>query len=317
MMDAVKLIDDMLTYKESIGRKRGTYEAHLRGLAEFLNQRSLHKIAFSINEDILPWCERHAAESASGLRRRMAAVREFTKYLYAMGLCDGILSLDEIPAFPRFVPYIFTDNELISLFNASSRKAVNPKDPFATEIISVVYQLIYFCGLRPNEGRELLRSDFNGEGPTLFIRHNKAGRERIIPIAQDMAEFLGEYLKKRDSAYPYSAYMFPAPDGKPHTAKWLGRHFASLWQIAYPESPANVRVYDPRHRFATTVLTEWLDRGEDFFTALPYLSAYMGHNDFSSTAYYVHLLPERLLKSGAIDWDRFESLLPEVDGYEK
>jgi len=316
MMNAVQLINDMLAYKESIGRKRETYEVHLHGLAEFLNERSLCGETFSISDDILPWCERRATESPSGLRRRMAAVREFTKYLYAMGRCDGILSLDEIPTFPRFIPYIFTDDELISIFHASDRKAVNPKDLFATEIISVIYQLIYFCGLRPNEGRELLRSDFDSAGLTLFIRHNKAGRERIIPIAWDMAEFLGEYLEKRDRAYPHSAYMFPGPDGNPHTAKWLDRHFSSLWHIAYPGSSANVRVYDLRHRFATAVLTEWLDRGEDFFTALPYLSAYMGHNDFSSTAYYVHLLPERLLKSGAIDWERFESLLPEVDGYE-
>lgn len=317
MMDTATLINDMVVYKESIGRKRGTYEVHLRGLAEYLDERKPFGKVFSVNEDILPWCERRATESASGLRRRMAAVREFTKYLYSMGLCDGILSLDEIPTFPRFVPYVFTDDELTSLFNASSRKAVNPKDPFATEIISVIYQLIYFCGLRPNEGRELLRSDFNDADPALFIRHNKAGRERIIPIAQDMAEFLGKYLEKRDRAYPCSVYMFPAPDGNPHTAKWLDRHFSSLWHIAYPESSANVRVYDLRHRFATAVLTEWLDHGEDFFTALPYLSAYMGHNDFSSTAYYVHLLPERLLKSGAIDWERFEHLLPEVGGYEK
>lgn len=36
---------------------------------------------------------------------------------------------------------------------------------------------------------------------------------------------------------------------------------------------------------------------------LPYLSAYMGHSEFTSTLYYVHLLPEKLRRSKGIDWD--------------
>lgn len=310
-----KLIEDMLVYKESLGRKRETYVAHLNGLAEFLDGRTFRDGMVSLRDDILPWCEKRPAESSSGLRRRLAAVREFTKYLYAMGLCDGILPIGEFPSCARFVPYIFSDSELSEIFRAGLRKPVNPKDPFAKEIIAVIYQLIYFCGLRPNEGRELRRDDFDPVSNTLFIRHNKAGRERLIPIASDVSEFISEYVEKRDRCQPFSPYLFPAPDGNPHTAKWLGRHFVLLWRDIFPYSSANVRVYDLRHRFATAVLTEWIDRGEDMFSALPYLSAYMGHNDFASTAYYVHLLPERLLKSAGIDWDRFNSLFPEVNGY--
>ena len=36
---------------------------------------------------------------------------------------------------------------------------------------------------------------------------------------------------------------------------------------------------------------------------LPYLSAYMGHSELTSTLYYIHLLPENLRKSKAVDWD--------------
>lgn len=46
---------------------------------------------------------------------------------------------------------------------------------------------------------------------------------------------------------------------------------------------------------------------------LPYLSAYMGHTQFDDTAYYIHLLPEKLRKSPAIDWKKFEKIFPEVD----
>lgn len=38
---------------------------------------------------------------------------------------------------------------------------------------------------------------------------------------------------------------------------------------------------------------------------LPYLSAYMGHAELTSTLYYIHLLPEKLRKANGIDWQKF------------
>jgi len=38
----------------------------------------------------------------------------------------------------------------------------------------------------------------------------------------------------------------------------------------------------------------------------------MGHTQFEDTAYYIHLLPEKLLSSSAVDWSKFSSLIPEV-----
>jgi len=60
------------------------------------------------------------------------------------------------------------------------------------------------------------------------------------------------------------------------------------------------------------MLVKWLNEGADLNAKLPYLSAYMGHTNFSDTAYYIHLLPENLVRSAAIDWSRFSDLIPEV-----
>ena len=79
---------------------------------------------------------------------------------------------------------------------------------------------------------------------------------------------------------------------------------------------AKAVVYDLRHRHATTVLMKWMDEGADLGAKLPYLSSYMGHAHFSDTAYYIHLLPENLIRSAAIDWGRFSDLIPEVAGHE-
>jgi len=45
---------------------------------------------------------------------------------------------------------------------------------------------------------------------------------------------------------------------------------------------------------------------------LPYLQAYMGHETLAATAYYIHLLPEKLVKSSGIDWEALHELIPEV-----
>ena len=38
----------------------------------------------------------------------------------------------------------------------------------------------------------------------------------------------------------------------------------------------------------------------------------MGHNSLSETAYYIHILPENIVKSSAIDRDKFNAMFPEV-----
>ena len=65
-----------------------------------------------------------------------------------------------------------------------------------------------------------------------------------------------------------------------------------------------------RHAFASRNIIRWINNGKDVMELLPYLSAYMGHSELTSTLYYIHLLPENLRKSKAVDWD----LLSQVYG---
>jgi len=59
-------------------------------------------------------------------------------------------------------------------------------------------------------------------------------------------------------------------------------------------------------------MMKWLDEKVDLSAMLPYLSAYMGHVNFSDTAYYIHLLPENLLQTDSINWKKLSSLIPRV-----
>jgi len=108
-------------------------------------------------------------------------------------------------------------------------------------------------------------------------------------------------------------YFFPHPDGTTYTASWVQNQFWKCWEnadILQFRGTTTPRVYDFRHNYATRILMKWVEEGRDLYTLLPYLSTYMGHSDFSKTAYYIHLLPERLLKTSSIDWARFSDLIP-------
>ena len=111
--------------------------------------------------------------------------------------------------------------------------------------------------------------------------------------------------------------IFPDRNGNPYSSPWMQNKFKAFFAAANPGVDPDmlppVRIYDLRHRFASAALSRWLDSGENLFNRLPYLRAYMGHKELSATVYYIHLLPENLVKSAGIEWDSLRRMIPEVE----
>ncbi|MHB1406845.1 MAG: tyrosine-type recombinase/integrase [Desulfitobacteriaceae bacterium] len=306
-------IDEMIVFKTSLGFTRHTYEGFLNDFSRFCllhypQESSLTK------ELALSWGMKRPTETPSGFRRRLCALREFGKYLNAIGIDSYVIPSDFTTGGTSFMPYIFSDRELSAIFAGADSLTTNKRTPNRHLILPVLLRLIYFCGLRPNEGREIKKVDVDLNEGVLFIRKNKSHKERIVPMSDDMLDLCRSYAEQLALFAPKSDYFFPSPDGNLYPAKWLTRQFREIWDSVKPtQCSANVRVYDLRHRFATAVMMQWLDEGADLYAKLPYLSTYMGHAQFTATAYYIHLLPENLTKSSAIDWASFSALIPEVE----
>ena len=132
-------------------------------------------------------------------------------------------------------------------------------------------------------------------------------------MSDDIVQMLKEYLEYRLSIYPHSEYLFPNKNGNCHDRKWLSDNFREAWKCTKSaENSARVRVYDLRHRFATTLMMKMADEGKDLYNMIPYMSAYMGHAHFDETMYYIHLLPNKLTDSKSIDWEKMNNAIPEV-----
>jgi len=214
----------------------------------------------------------------------------------------------------RFEPYIFTDAELNAIFRAVDTAPATKAEPFLNEILPVLFRLIYTCGLRPNEGRELRRDNVNLKTGEILITDTKGKKDRLVVMSADMLRLCRAYDGRRTIFTKDNRFFFPSWSGGALSNRQITVHFRDCWMRAFPETPSlpSVRVYDLRHRFASAALNRWLDGGQDLYVKLPYLRAYMGHTHLNETLYYVHLLPENLLKSPGIDWEAFDGIMPEV-----
>lgn len=165
------------------------------------------------------------------------------------------------------------------------------------------------------------RRNVNLETGEILIDETKRRKERIVVMSDEMLALARGYARIRDTAYPDSEWFFPSASGQPYSAELLRRKFQQCFAASKPdirrEDLPRVRVYDLRHRFASAVLNRWLDEKQDLYARLPYLQTYMGHQNLSSTAYYIHLLPENLIKSAGIDWDAVRAIIPEVELWEE
>ena len=195
-------------------------------------------------------------------------------------------------------------------------QAANPKIHNAKIAFPVYYRLTYTCGLRPAESRNLRRSDIDLNSGSILIRRSKKNKSRILVMSSDMLRLCRRYDEMRKLS-SQSEFFFPNADGRPFSGQVLQAFFKKCWQSVNPSLPGDslpkVCVYSLRHQFATQNIHLWIAQGKNVAAMIPRLSAYMGHDNFSETAYYIHLIPEDITNSSGIDWSSLGTVIPEVE----
>lgn len=305
-------ITSFLDYRVARGFKRETYIRHFIRFDCWCMAKHPNQIEFS-REVVHNWIDDDAASNYD-IAHRVVAMRQFGRYLCALGEDAYVLPEKYAPLKSRATAYLFTDSELTALFTAIDLLPSTKKEPFLDEIAPTLFRLIYTCGLRPNEGRELLIENINFDTGEVLITHTKRNKERFVVMSDDMLALVRKYELRRRIFGNGNPYFFPSANGEAMTTETVYSAFNKAWSHAdlSGKYPGKVRVYDLRHRFASACLNRWLDDGENLMAMLPFLREYMGHKNLSETAYYVHILPENIIKSSAIDWDKFNAMFPEV-----
>lgn len=188
--------DDYLEYRSSLGLDIRNPGYYIKDFSRYLRNTYPNEIIIT-KEMVFPWCTARSNEKSYSFKTRMSNLRQFTIFVYSLGVCEFILDTSFTPKAERYVPYIFTDQELSDLFNIAIRISIQDPKSYKKLVLSIIYRLIFYCGLRPNEGREIMISDINLNNQTIFIRKNKTHKERIIPISDDISEMIKDYMRKR------------------------------------------------------------------------------------------------------------------------
>lgn len=305
-------MDEYMAFRESLGFSNH----HAKVLKRFDTYcAQFHPTITELTKELVRgWFDYELRISDRNLSDRCTVIRSFARYV---GGESYVLPMDCVPKRKPFTPYIMDDSELYAFFGAVDNFHSN-RDPFIGMTFSVLLRLIYSCGLRPREGRILKTADIDFNTGELFIRKSKRQKDRIVVASNDMLELLKEYrIKRLLWADNEEQTFFIDGFARPLKSDEVYRHVTDCWISANPgistDKLPKLRPYDLRHRFASELLQKWIDEGKNLYVMLPYMRTYMGHVRFEDTAYYIHLLPDRLISSPGVDWSSIDRIGPEED----
>lgn len=172
--------------------------------------------------------------------------------------------------FPRKqykLPNVMTQKDVIKLFDTVN----SPRE-------RVLLGLLYGCGLRLGETRNLELSDIDRAGKRILIRQGKGMKDRYTLLPAPLLQDLENYWRQ----YRMGKYIFESPllQGRP-------LHQRSL-QVLVNQCMATAgfgsglyTAHTLRHSFATHLL----DAGQDIHT----IKVLLGHSKIETTMVYLHL----------------------------
>lgn len=265
---------------------------------------------------IMSWASLREDEHSNGLLRRITPIRQLAKYMNSIGIEAYVLPPNIPKKQIRYMPHIYTSQELSCFFKALDNCQPSVFSPGRHLVLPVLFRLLYCCGLRSSEARMLRVSDMDLKSGSVFIRESKGHKDRIIYLSDDMLHLCKVYDEKIQCHYPNRIAFFPNQKSSFYDKSTINYWFHLFWDnlsVANSYTGNPPRVHDFRHTFAVNRMNQWVKEGKDINAYLPYLSMYLGHQNQADTDYYLHLVPEFFPvfreKSSRIS----ENILPEVD----
>jgi site-specific recombinase XerD len=201
----------------------------------------------------------------STISRKLAAVRAFLRHaLGAERVPDGRLA----PRRPRRLPDAPSPAEV-----EQTLAALEGEGPVPLRNRALV-ELVYSAGLRSAEAVGLDLADVDFEQELVHVRHGKGGKDRVVPLGEEAAFWVGRYLREArpDLAKGANDALFLSTRGRRLDTSTLRR------VVPHP--------HRLRHAFATHLL----EGGADLRT----IQELLGHSSLSTTQVYSHVDPRHL-----------------------
>jgi integrase/recombinase XerD len=279
-------LEMMAVERGAAARTIESYRRDLENFSSFLSDRA-RALDEADNDDIRAYM---AALSMAGLAastaaRRLSALRQFYRFLYAEGFRgdDPTLKIDA-PRRRRPLPKYLSEKEVGKLLRAGNKR----KDPPGLRLTALL-EVLYASGLRVSELVGLPVATVMRDERYLIVR-GKGSKERIVPLSDPALAALSAYREVRGHFMPAddqtSPWLFPSRGKSGHLTD---RRFAQLLKELAIKSGLPSAMVSPhvlRHAFASHLLANGAD--------LRSVQQMLGHADISTTQIYTHVLESRL-----------------------
>lgn len=224
----------------------------------------------------------------------------FAKYLVRLGVPCYIPSVGRMPK-SNYLPYIYSHEEICKIFIAAdSLRNKKHHNKSMLMIMPALIRLLYSTAIRLGEALSIQNKDVDFEHHTITLNNTKNGCQRIAPINPSLEKVLRQYSVYRNKLQTNyinepSSPFFVNLLGKPCAQHAVFTKFVEILQIAgieykgYRQGP---RIHDLRHTACVHTMVKMAKDGKDIYCTLPYIAAYMGHKNYSSTNQYLRLSKE-------------------------
>jgi len=313
-------ISGLIEQKRALGYKYESQPSILKRFDTFCLEQ--HPNEIELNRTIvLDWATKRPNEKPATLQNRITPVNELAKYMRRLGISSFSLPKGMMPHVLRYIPHIYSNDELKRIFEQSDRCRYCSQVPNRHMIIPIFFRLLYACGLRLSEARLLKVCDVDLNTGIITITNAKLDKHRQIPVSPELLERLNDYVRNVHMFSVPDLWFFPGYGGKPMTTGNVEKNlYRFLRQAGISRSgrfaptgqPGSPNVHSFRHTFAVHCLRKWVLADKDLRAYLPVLQAYLGHVEFSDTAYYLHLTADLFPNITEKVQSAFGDIIPKV-----
>ncbi len=296
-------LDAFLAFKRALGSPYARAEFTLRNFDKFVLGYAREHRPFRLDGAVAAWLDsQRKGRKPVSVTVDLGAVRQFCLHRRRRDPDAFVPGRAWAPQATKseFFPFVFTEAQVQDLVK---RTASLSGSPFRGAAFRALLLVLYCTGVRFGEALRLRMRDVDVDRRLLFIAESK-GRARWVPFETTLGRELARYAKRRRAVAEATsaAPFFVDPHGRGLGIKSASDTVRRLLRAAGLK-PAKGRVgprpYDFRHTFAVHRLVRWYRAGVDVSARLPWLSAYMGHNDILGTEVYLTATPELLTIASA------------------
>lgn len=260
------------------------YVREAEDFAQYLASQEVTDIEKIEPYDVRDWLMvQMEKNSPATVKKKHAALSAWITYLRKNKyLARDIMASVSIPQQPTRQPIFFRESEVEHIYDD-----IYPPT-YEGALAKLVLRMLYETGMRRSELASLTVQDVNLSKLTIKVL-GKGSKARIIPIENELAHNISQYLALRDEKMAEEK----AADSRRLLINSKGRPVSDskIYSIVEQYMPAlsqadRVSPHVFRHTFATHMLNEGAD--------INAVKELLGHSSLDSTEIYTHVSRERL-----------------------